>query len=222
MDNGLKTFPECAANRVILCVKGGANESEKMMCGVTGREFSFVLIITPTRKFSFLRPISALERRVILSVFSRMNQIRFGHPGKRVSKARRRLLCRAFGARCRANRFSFVMAREGGAHAATPGLRAEMPAPPALRGRSVLKFETLVHRAARCGPAGRIRPSNPAIASRRSTIGADVKLLLRYIPETKNVVSGAAGRRGGRVPSANCGGISRGTLLAVLDAPAGG
>ncbi|ERJ34331.1 hypothetical protein L810_3116 [Burkholderia sp. AU4i] len=28
--------------------------------------------------------ISTLERRVILSVFSRMNQIRFGHPEKRV------------------------------------------------------------------------------------------------------------------------------------------
>ncbi|VWC85005.1 hypothetical protein [Burkholderia contaminans] len=215
-------FTVCAANRVIRCVKGGANESEKMMGGVTGREFSFVLIITPTRKFSFLRPISALERRVILSVFSRMNQIRFDHQGKRTSKPRRRLLCRTPGAWCRANRFSFVMAREGGAHAANPGLQAEMPAPPALRGSPVLKFETLVHRAARCGPAGRIRPSNPAIASRRSMIGAGVKLLLRYIPETKNVVSGAVGRRGGRVPSAICDGISRGTLLAILDAPAGG
>ncbi|MDN7487764.1 hypothetical protein QZM35_08615 [Burkholderia sp. AU45274] len=39
VDNGLKTFPECAANRVIRCVKGRANESEKMMCGVTGARF---------------------------------------------------------------------------------------------------------------------------------------------------------------------------------------
>ncbi|MBN3750120.1 hypothetical protein G3N96_32580 [Burkholderia sp. Se-20373] len=222
MDKGLKVFPECAANRVIRCVKGRANENEKMMVGVTGREFSFVLIITPPRKFYFLRSISALERRVILSVFSRMNQIRFGRQEKCVSTARRRLPGRAFGARCRANRFSFVMAREGGAHAAPPGLQAQMPAPPALRGSPILKFETLVRLAARCGPAGRIRPSNPAIASRRSTIGAGVRLLLRYIPETKNVVSGAAGRRGGRVPRARCGGISGGTLLAVLDAPAGG
>ncbi|WP_179257738.1 hypothetical protein [Burkholderia sp. AU6039] len=222
VDNGLKTFPECAANRVIRCVKGGANESEKMMCGVTGCEFSIFLIITPPRKFSFLRSISALGRHVILSVFSRMNQIRFGHQGKRTSKTRRRLLCRAFGARYRANRFSFVMAREGGAPAAPPGLQAEMPAPPALRGSPVLKFETLVHLVARCGPAGRIRPSNPAIASRRSMIGAGVRLSLRYIPETKNVVPGAASRRGGRLPCAICGGISRGTLLAVLDAPAGG
>lgn len=179
-------------------------------------------MITPPQKFSFLRSISALERCVILSVFSRMNQIRFGHREKRMSKARPRLPCRAFGARCRANRFSFVMAREGAAHAAPHGLPAEMPAPPALRGSPVLKFETLVHQAARCGPAGRIRPSNPAIASRCSTIGAGVRLLLRYIPETKNVVPGAVGRHGGRVPRASCGGISRGTLLAVFDAPAGG
>ncbi|WP_174952539.1 hypothetical protein [Burkholderia lata] len=35
-DNGLKTFPECAANRAIRCVKGGANESEKLMFSVCG------------------------------------------------------------------------------------------------------------------------------------------------------------------------------------------
>lgn len=195
---------------------------KKLMCGARGCEFSFVLIITPTRKFSFLRPISTLERGVILSVFSRMNQIRPGRRRKRVSKPRRRLPGRALGARRRAYRFSFVMARDGAAPAAPPGLQAEMPAPPALHGRALLKFETLVHLAVRHGPAGRIRPSNPAIASRRSTIAEGVKLLLRYIPETKNVVPGAACRRGGRLPSAICGGISRGTLLAVLDAPAGG
>ncbi|HGL6719792.1 hypothetical protein NTJ56_24250 [Burkholderia contaminans] len=203
-------------------MKGGANESEKMVRGVTGHDFSLVLIITPARQLSFLRSISALDRRVILSVFSRMNQIRCSHGGKRMSKTRRRLPGWVFGARCRANRFSFVMAREGVAHAVPRGLPAEMPAPPALRGGLVLKFETRVHQAARCGPAGRIHPSNPAIASRCSVIGAGVRLLLRYIPETKNVVPGAAGRRGGRLPPASCGGISRGTLLAVLDASAGG
>lgn len=151
-----------------------------------------------------------------------MNQIRSGHQGKRVSTARRRLLRRAFGGRCRPNRFSFVTARKGGAHAAPPGLQAEMPALPALHGSPVLRFETLVHPAVRRGPVGRIRPSNPAIASRRSTIRAGVRLLLRYIPETKNVVPGAACRRVGRLPRAICGGISRGTLLATFDVPAGG
>jgi hypothetical protein len=151
-----------------------------------------------------------------------MNQIRFGRQGKRVSKARGRPPCRALGTRRRANRFSFVVAREEAAHAATHGSQAEMPAPPALRGRTLLKFETLVHLAVRRVPASRIRPSNPAIASRRSTIADGAKPLLRYIPETKNAVPGAAGRRGGRLPCAICDGISRGTLLAVLDAPAGG
>ncbi|VWB40285.1 hypothetical protein BLA23254_01786 [Burkholderia lata] len=203
-------------------MKGGANESEKLMCVVGGGEFSFVLIITPVRKFSFLRSIAALEQRVILSVFSRMNQIRFGHQGKRVSTTSRRLLYRALGARCGANRFSFVMAREGGERAAPHGFQAEMPVAPARRGGALLKFETLVHPAVRRTPASRIRPSNPAIASRRSTIAEGAKPLLRYIPETKNVVPGAACRRGGRLPCAICGGISRGTLLAVQDAPAGG
>ncbi|MCA8061188.1 hypothetical protein [Burkholderia sp. AU38729] len=93
---------------------------KKMMGGMMGRDFSFVLIITSSRKFSLLRSISALERCVILLVFSRMNQIRFGRQEKCVSMARRRLPYRAFGTRCRANRFSFVMAQEGGAHAAPP------------------------------------------------------------------------------------------------------
>ncbi|VWD60518.1 hypothetical protein BLA39750_07321 [Burkholderia lata] len=203
-------------------MKGRANESEKLMCGVRRCEFSFVLIITPVRNFSFLRSISALERRVILSVFSRMNQIRFGRQGKRVSATCRRLLYRALGARRRANRFSFVMAREGGEHAEPHCLQAETPVPQALHGRAFLKFETLVHLAVRCPPASRIRPSNPAIASRRSTIVEGGEPLLRYIPETKNVVPGAACRLGGRLPCAICGGISRGTLLAVQDAPAGG
>ncbi len=163
-----------------------------------------------------------LDRSVIVSVFSRMNQIRFGHQGKHVSTTCRRLLCRALNARWRANRFSFVMAREGAAHAATHGSQAEMAVSPALHGRALLKFETPVHLAIRRRPASRIRPSNPAIASRRSTIAEGAKRLLRYIPETKNVDPGAAGRRGGRLPCAICGGISRGTLLAVLDAPAGG
>ncbi len=110
----------------------------------------------------------------------------------------------------------------GAAHAATHGSQAEMAVPPALHGRALLKFETPVHLAVRPTPASRIRPSNPAIASRRSTIAEGAKPLLRYIPETKNVDPGAAGRRGGRLPCAICGGISRGTLLAVLDAPAGG
>ncbi|CAB3764402.1 hypothetical protein LMG29660_04965 [Burkholderia puraquae] len=195
---------------------------KKMMPGIPGGEFSFVLNITPACKFSFLRPISTLERFVILSVFSRMNQIRFDHQGKRVSTACRRRPCRAPGAWYRVYRFSFVMAREGGTHASPHGLQAETPAPRALCGRALLKFETLVHRAVRRRPASRIRPSNPAIASRRSTIAEGAKPLLRYIPETKNVVPGAACRRGGHLPCAICGGISRGTLLAVLDAPAGG
>ncbi|MBN3837264.1 hypothetical protein [Burkholderia sp. Ac-20344] len=203
-------------------MKGRANEIEKNDARKPGRDFAFVLIITPPRKFYFLRFISTLDLRVIPSVFSRMNQIRFGHQGKRVSTACRKLPCRALGARCRANRFSFVMAREGGIHAATPGSHTEMPAPPALRSRALLKFETLVHLAVRRRLAGRICPSNPAIASRRSTIAEGAKPLLRYIPETKNVVPGAACRLGGRLLCAICGGISRGTLLAVLDAPAGG
>lgn len=173
-------------------------------------------------KVLFFWSISTLARHVIASVFSRMNQIRFGHQGKRGSTTGRRLLCRAIGARYRANRFSFVMGREGGAHAAIHGSQAEMAAPPALYGRALLKFETPVHLAIRRRPASRIRPSNPAIASRRSTIAEGAKPLLRYIPETKNVDPGATGRRGGRLPCAICGGISRGTLLAVLDAPAGG
>jgi len=193
-----------------------------MMRGIRGGGFSFVLIITSVTKFSFLRLISVLERRVILSVFSRMNQIRVDHQRKRVSTACRRLPCRAAGARCRAYRFSFVMARDRGTRAAPHGLQAEMPVPPALHGRALLKFETPVHLAVRRRPASRIRPSNPAIASRRSVIAAGVRPLMRYIPETKNVVPGAACRRGGRLPSAICDGISRGTLLAVLDAPAGG
>ncbi len=178
-------------------------------------------MITRVRK-SFFCPISTLDRHVIVLVFSRMNQIRFGHQGKRGSTTCRRLLCRAIGARYRANRFSFVVVREGGADAASHGSQAEMVAPPALYGRALLKFETPVHLAIRRRPASRIRPSNPAIASRRSTIAEGAKPLLRYIPETKNVDPGAAGRRGGRLPCAICGGISRGTLLAVLDAPAGG
>lgn len=202
-------------------MKGGANESEKMVRGVTGYDFSLVLIITPARKLSFLRSISALERRVILSVFSRMNQIRSGHGETRVEDAP---AVAGPGVRCPVSGESILVCdgTGGAAHAAARGLPAEMPAPPALRGGLVLKFETRVHQAARCGPAGRIHPSNPAIASRRSVIGAGVRLLLRYIPETKNVVRGAAGRRGGRLPRASCGGISRGTLLAILDASTGG
>lgn len=204
-------------------MKGGANENEKMMHGFRRRSRVFICFnYYAVTKVLFFTVISTLERRVILSVFSRMNQIRSGRQRKRVSTACWRLLYRAVRARRRANRFSFVMAREGAARAAPHGSQAEMPAPPALRGRALLKFETPVHLAVRRRPASRIRPSNPAIASRRSTIAAGVKPLLRYIPETKNVVPGAAGCRGGRLPGAICGGITRGTLLAVLDAPASG
>lgn len=110
----------------------------------------------------------------------------------------------------------------GGIRASTGGSQAEMPAPPALRGHALLKFETLVHLTIRRTSVSRIRPSNPAVASRRPTSAGGVEPPLRYIPETKNVVPGDAGGRGGRLPCAISGGITSGTLLAVLDAPAGG
>lgn len=172
--------------------------------------------------FFIFTVISTFERRVILSVFSRMNQIRFGDREKCVSTACTRLLRRALRGRYRANRFSFVMAREGAICVSPHGSQAERPAPPALRGHVLLKFETLVHLTIRRTAASRIRPSNPAVASWRSTSAEGVKPPLRYIPETKNVVPGDAGCRCGRSPCAISGGITCGTLLAVLDAPAGG
>ncbi|WP_155643710.1 hypothetical protein [Burkholderia cepacia] len=199
------------------------NESEKMLCGVRMRSRFFICFnYYAGEKVLIFTVISTLERRVILSVFSRMNQIRFGHPEKRVPTSCRRLMYRALRALCRPNRFSFVMAREGAICVSPHGSQAEMPAPPALRGHVLLKFETLVHLTIRRTAASRIRPSNPAVASWRSTSAEGVKPPLRYIPETKNVVPGDAGCRGGRLPCAISGGITCGTLLAVLDAPAGG
>ncbi|WP_318827290.1 hypothetical protein [Burkholderia cepacia] len=199
------------------------NESEKMLCGVRMRSRFFICFNYYTgAKVLIFTVIPTLERRVILSVFSRMNQIRFGHPEKRVPTSCRRLMYRALRALCRPNRFSFVMAREGAICVSPHGSQAEMPAPPALRGHVLLKFETLVHLTIRRTAASRIRPSNPAVASWRSTSAEGVKPPLRYIPETKNVVPGDAGCRGGRLPCAISGGITCGTLLAVLDAPAGG
>ncbi|WP_423380797.1 hypothetical protein [Burkholderia sp. LMG 32019] len=121
-------------------MKGGVNESEKMMLDIWVRSRVFICFnYYADAKVFFFTAISTLERPVILSVFSRMNQIRFGRQRKRVPTACRRLLYRAVRARRRANRFSFVMAPEGAACAAPHGSQAEMPAPPALR------FSSLKH-----------------------------------------------------------------------------
>ncbi|MCA8280950.1 hypothetical protein LGN21_15300 [Burkholderia cepacia] len=199
------------------------NESEKMLYGVRVRPRVFICFnYYAGAKVLIFTVISTFERRVIPSVFSRMNQIRFGHPEERVPTACRRLMYRALRGRYRANRFSFVMAHEGAICVSPHGSQAEMPAPPALCGHVLLKFETLVHLTIRRTAVSRIRPSNPAVASWRSTSAEGVKPPLRYIPETKNVVPGDEGCRGGRSPCAISGGITCGTLLAVLDAPAGG
>lgn len=195
----------------------------KNLCGVRMRLHVFICFnYYAGAGFFIFTVISTFERRVILSVFSRMNQIRFGDREKCVSTACTRLLRRALRGRYRANRFSFVMAREGAICVSPHGSQAERPAPPALRGHVLLKFETLVHLTIRRTAASRIRPSNPAVASWRSTSAEGVKPPLRYIPETKKCRSRRCGLPWRPLACAISGGITCGTLLAVLDAPAGG
>lgn len=202
-------------------MKGGANESEKLMCVVGGRVFICFNYYAGAEVFFFTVHFGARAACDPVGIFTdESNSFRSSGetrvddlPEAAVSGSRRPV---------RGESILVCDGPGGGERAAPHGFQAEMPVPPALRGGALLKFETLVHPAVRHTPASRIRPSNPAIASRRSTIAEGAKPLLRYIPETKNVVPGAACRRGGRLPCAICGGISRGTLLAVQDAPAGG
>ncbi|MDN7860070.1 hypothetical protein QZM81_30145 [Burkholderia cepacia] len=99
------------------------NESEKMLYGVRVRLRVFICFnYYAGAKVLIFTVISTFERRVIPSVFSRMNQIRFGHPEERVPTACRGLMYRALRALCRANRFSFVMARQG-PYARRPAVR---------------------------------------------------------------------------------------------------
>ncbi|MCA8490959.1 hypothetical protein OHZ10_30100 [Burkholderia arboris] len=161
-------------------------------------------------------------RRVIVSVFSRMNQIRFDNRGARVPAAHRRPLRMALA--LRAGRIDSRSFSHGSlvAYVAKRGSSVESGFPPGLRGGALLKFETPVHLAVRQGSTGRIRPSNRGIASRRSMIGARAQSLSRYIPETKNDVSGGMTRRGGDLPLAMRDGTTCGTPLAVMAASASG
>jgi len=151
-----------------------------------------------------------------------MNQIRFDDRGARGSNTRGRTLHLAQGAGRRRIDSRLPSRGRAAARAAMCSSSAEITLWPGQSGRALLKFETRVQLAVRAGPACRIRPSNRGIASRRSTIASGAKPLPRYIPETKNAVPGETRGSGGLMPSARGDGITRGTLLAVLSAPASG
>jgi len=160
--------------------------------------------------------------RMIASAFSKLNRNHFAGRDECVSQAHRR---RPHGLAERgAARFDSRSSGLGG----RPNMsrrtvrKRKKRMQRAMRDSALLKFETLVHLALRRGPACRIRPSNRGIASRCATIGACARPLSRYIPETKSYVPGDSIRCGGRSTRAMSGGITRGTLLALLDVPASG
>lgn len=164
-------------------------------------------------------PDGKVFHRMIVSVISRMNQIRLvfrGEPRFQPYRWPCRAGHRAPGAPFAAGK------RDNCRHAATCGLSAETYERRAIRRGALLKFETPVRRSVRPAWARRIRPSNHGIASHCSTIAAARPRLSRYIPETKNAVPGAMVRPGGRMPRATPGGISHGMRFARLNAPASG
>lgn len=104
-------------------------------------------------------------RHAIVSVFSRMNQIRFAEPGISKPKTHRRPLRLAPGPYA-----GWIDSRSfsHGSRAAYASKRrssVETRMPPGGRRSALLKFETPVQPAVRQRAAGRIRPSNHGIAS---------------------------------------------------------
>ena len=126
------------------------------MCGVTGREFSIVLIITPPRKFSFTADFGPRAACDPVGIFTDESNPFRSSGETHVEDVPEAAVS---GFRCPVSGESILVCDgTGGRTCRTPGLQAEMPAPPALRGSPVLKFETLVHLVARCGPrAGFVR-----------------------------------------------------------------
>lgn len=126
-------------------------------------------------------PEGKLFHRMIVWVFSRMNQIRFVFRGEPVFRSYRR----PFGGDHRAPGSPSAGGMDGCRHAATRGLSVETREPWARCRRPLLKFETTVRRGVRGASARRIRPSNHGITSQCSMIAAKCIPLSRYIPETK-------------------------------------
>lgn len=179
------------------------------------RSFSFVLIITPVA--TGMTTSTSRDRVGIFTdesnSFRRSWCARVEHAWKDAASgpgAGRRRIDSRLPSRGRA-----------AARAAMCSSSAEIALWPGQSGRALLKFETRVQLAVRAGPACRIRPSNRGIASRRSTIASGAKPCRDTFLKQK-CRSGRNEGSGGLIPSARGDGITRGTLLAVLSAPASG